>query len=119
MGNNNGAPSQLTLTGLQSVIKGNQPKWSNGQKVIIALMKLNTDAGKSICSKLYGMSAADVTKHWLSVSVKGNMDAPVFFNTAAELQNFVSVTSGAIGVFNGTVSVSNSKTILIDGKKTL
>ncbi len=118
IGNNNGVPEQLSMVALKSVMNGNQAKWSNGQKVVIALMKLTTDAGKSICSKIYGKTAAEITKHWLMVSMKGAIDAPVFFNTAADLQNFVVKTSGAIGVFSGSVTTSSAKTVLIDGKNT-
>lgn len=118
IGNKVAVPYQLTQTSLKSIFLGNQPKWSNGSKVILALMKLNTDAGKNICAKVYNMSAANVTKHWLTVSMKGYIDAPIFFNTAEELQNFVANTKGAIGIFNSIVTASNAKTVLIDGKKT-
>lgn len=118
IGNNNAVSNQLSFSGLKSIFMGEQPKWSSGDKVVIALMKVNTEAGKITCSRLYGMSSADVTKHWVSVSLKGNLDAPVFFNSTNELQTFVSNTKGAIGIINEPVSASNAKTVLIDGKKT-
>lgn len=116
IGNNNGVPAQLTFAGLQSVFKGNQAKWSNGQKVVIALMKVATGAGATTCSKVYNMSPSEATKFWLALSIKGTIDAPVFFNTAGELQSFVSGTSGAIGIMEGAVKAPNTKTVLIDGK---
>ncbi len=116
IGNKKGVPAQLSTSNLKSIFMGNQPKWSDGSKVIIAMMKFTTDGGKNTCSKLYQKSTTDVTKHWLTVSMKGVIDAPVFFNTAAELQNFVANTAGAIGVFDGTVTASTAKTVLIDGK---
>lgn len=117
IGNKNGVPAQLSTSSLKSIFMGDQPKWSDGSKVVIAMMKFATDGGKSTCSKLYQKSTTDVTKHWLAVSMKGAIDAPVFFNTAADLQNFVANTAGAIGVFDGTVTASTVKTVLIDGKK--
>jgi hypothetical protein len=117
IGNKTGVPAQLTFSGLKSVFMGNQPKWSDGSKVVIAMMKFTTNAGKSTCSKLYQLSTAEVTKHWLTVSMKGTIDAPVFFNTSAELQNFVANTAGAIGIFDGTVNIPTVKIVLIDGRK--
>jgi hypothetical protein len=116
--NNNGAPSGLSYEELQNVFMGKQAKWGNGGKVLIAMMKLTTDAGKSTCSKLYKMTPDQVTKHWLTVSMKGTMDAPVFFNTTAELQSFVSANAGAIGIMSVAVSAPNTKTVLVDGKRT-
>ncbi len=116
-GNNNGTPVQMSLAELKTVFLGEKAKWANGQKVIIALMKLNTPAGKLTCDKLYKMTPDQVTKHWLTVSIKGTMDAPVFFNTAVELRNFVSLTPGAIGITNETTAAPSTRTILIDGKK--
>lgn len=118
IGNKNAVPAQLTYAELQAIFLGNKPQWSNGTKVVIALMKLNTAGGKATCDKLFHMTADQVTKHWLAASIKGTVDAPVFFNSAAELQSFVSTTSGAIGVMNEPVSAANAKTVLIDGKKT-
>lgn len=118
IGNNNGVPSNLDFANLQSVFKGNQAKWTNGDKVVIAVMKLTTNAGKSTCSKLYMMSPADVTKLWVTVSIKGIIDPPVLFNTAGELQTFVSNTRGAIGIMDAAVKAPNTKTVLIGGKGT-
>jgi len=116
--NNSGAPAGLGMGDLQNVFMGKQPKWSNGDNVLIAMMKLTTDAGKATCDKLYHMSADQVTKYWLALSMKGTMEAPVFFNSAGELQSFVSANQGAIGIISDGGPGANSKTVLIDGKKT-
>ncbi len=118
IGNKNAVPAQLSYAELQSIFLGNRPKWGTGEKVVIALMKLNTAGGKATCDKLFHMTPDQVTKHWLGVSIKGTIDAPVFFNSAAEVQSFVSSNSGAIGIINETASAANAKTVLIGGKKT-
>jgi len=69
IGNNKGVPAQLSTSNLKSIFMGNQPKWSDGSKVVIAMMKFTTEGGKSTCSKLYQKSTTDVTKHWLTVSM--------------------------------------------------
>jgi len=62
--NNNGAPAGMSYAELQNIFLGKQPKWANGTKVTIALMKLTTDAGKSTSTKLYHMTPDQVHKHW-------------------------------------------------------
>ncbi len=117
IGNNNAVSAQLSYADLQTIFLGNKAKWGNGQKVVIAMMKLNTAGGKATCDKLFHMTPDQVTKHWLGVSIKGTIDAPVFFNSVAEVQSFVASTSGAIGIINESSSAANTKTVLIDGKK--
>ncbi|MFZ9388318.1 MAG: hypothetical protein ACO25B_10580 [Chitinophagaceae bacterium] len=117
IGNNSGVPAQISFSQLKSVFMGAQSNWGNGDKVIIALLKLNTPAGKNICDRLYGMSADQVTKHLLSISIKGTVEAPVFFNTAAELRNFISATKGAIGVTSEPAAGNNAKAVSVDGKR--
>ena len=117
IGNKNAVPAQLSFADLQSIFLGNRPKWTNGEKVVIALLKLNTPGGKATSDKVYHMTPEQVTKHWLGVSIKGTIEAPVFFNSVAELQSFISTTSGAIGIINEPASAANTKTVLIDGKK--
>lgn len=116
--NTTGAPASVSFSELQNIFLGNQPKWSNGDKVLIALMKLTTAEGKATCDKLYRMSPDQVTKHWLALSIRGTIDAPLFFNTAEELQRFVSANPGAIGISANSATLPNSKTVLVDGKKT-
>ena len=116
--NTNGAPADISFTELQNIFLGKQTKWSNGDKVLIALMKLTTSEGKATCDKLYRMTPDQVTKHWLALSIKGTIDAPVFFNTAVELQRFVAANRGAIGIVGTVSTMPNIKTVLVEGKKT-
>ena len=117
IGNQSAVPAQLSMADMQNVFMGKMPKWAGGDKVIIALMKLNTDAGKATCSKVYQMSADEVKKYWLTLSMKATIDAPQFFNTTDELKVFVAKTKGAIGIIEGSASAGSLKTVLVDGKK--
>lgn len=118
IGNQNAVPAQLTMAEFKTILLGNKPKWNAADKVIITMMKLNTEAGKSICSKVYGMTPDEVKKYWLTLSFKGEVAAPVFFNTANEVQDFVSKNRGAIGILDLPGVIPNTKIVLIDGKKT-
>lgn len=117
IGNLVGAPAELNQSQLKSIFMGETPKWSNGTKVVLALMKTNTEVGKLTCSKVYNKSSEEVTKFWLSQAIGGNVEAPSFFNTVAELQAFVSGKPGAIGIIDLTTTLSGVRVVLIDRKR--
>jgi hypothetical protein len=118
--NSKGAPSQMKLSELRSVLMGEKQRWRNGNKIQIALMKTNTPVGKSTCEKIYDMSADELKKFWLALVFQGKADAPAFFNTESELQAFILENPGAIGVVaEPTATTPDMQVILIDGKKTL
>lgn len=118
LANEKGAPAQLKLTELKSIFTGKTVKWGNGSKIILALMKTNTDAGKNTCEKVFGMNGDEVKKYWLTQSMKGS-EAPAFFNSAAELREFLSKNPGAIGILDGSETAPGTRIVLIDGKKTI
>jgi hypothetical protein len=117
--NEKGAPQQLKLSELKSILKGEKQRWRNGNKIVIALMKTNTPAGDYTCKKIYDMSGDEVKKFWLALVFEGKADAPSFFNTESELENFVAENPGAIGIIDQPSSTADAHVILIDGKKSL
>lgn len=114
--NGKGAPSELRLSALRSILKGERQRWSDGTKVVIALMKTNTPTGSSTSKKIYNMSSDELNKFWLALVFQGKSDAPSFFNSVSDLENFVAHTPGAIGITNGSTA---NKTIIVDGKTSL
>jgi ABC-type phosphate transport system substrate-binding protein len=116
--NEKGAPSNMKINELKSVLKGEKLRWEDGSKVVIALMKTNTDVGKNTCSRLYNMSANDLNKMFLALVFQGKGEAPTFFETMRELQAFVKETPGAIGVVESSAS-NRDKVVYIDGKKSI
>lgn len=115
--NNKGAPSEMKLAQLKSTMKGEKLRWPDGTKVVIALLKSTTPIGTSTSKKIYNMSANELNKYWLALVFQGKADAPNFFNSEADLEEFVAQTNGAIGVVSRP-SASN-KIILVDGQKSL
>ena len=115
--NNKGAPPDMKLAQLKSTMKGEKLRWPDGTKVVIALLKSTTPIGTNTSKKIYNMSANELNKYWLALVFQGKADAPNFFNSEAELEEFVSQTNGAIGVVNHP-SASN-KVIVIDGQRSL
>lgn len=115
--NGKGVPSEMKMLQLKSVMKGEKLRWPDGTKVSIALLKTNTPIGVTTSKKIYNMSANELNKYWLALVFQGKADAPNFFNSEADLEEFVAQTNGAIGVVNQP-SASN-KTVVVDGKKIL
>ena len=112
-----GSPPAMKKSELRSIFLGEKQRWRNGQKIVIALMKTNTEAGKGICEKVYDMSSDDVKKYWLALVFQGKAEAPAFFNSITELQAFVAENPGAIGIVDASVAPANTQVVLIDGKK--
>lgn len=119
IGNTSGVPAEMKQSELKSVLKGETQRWKNGKRIIIALMKTNTPIGKTTSSKVYDMSGDELNKYWLSLVFQGKAQAPVFFTSVTELQNFVSQNPGAIGIIDKPVASSDVKSITIDGKASL
>lgn len=116
IGNPASAPSELNMTQLRSVLKGERLRWEDGSSIKIALMKTNTPIGTSTCKKIYNMSGNELNKYFLALVFQGKVKAPAFFNSVDELERYVAQTPGAIGVSQNT-SDDLLKIILIDGKK--
>jgi hypothetical protein len=113
--NGKGIPTEMKLAQLRSTMRGEKLRWPDGTKVVIALLKSSTPIGVDTSKKIYNMSANELNKYWLALVFQGKADAPNFFNSERELEEFVSQTNGAIGVI--THPTANNKIILIDGKK--
>ena len=82
-------------------------------------MKTSTPAGMYTCRKIYDMSGDDLKKFWLALVFEGKAEAPAFFNTTSELENFVAENPGAIGIIDQPPASADTHIVLIDGKKTL
>ncbi len=115
--NQSGAPSAMKLSELKSVFMGEQQRWKDGKRILIALMKTGTPIGKVTSERIYDMTGDELNKYWLSLVFQGKAQAPVFFNTAIELENYVAQNQGAIGILGKPAIDIEVKTILIDGQK--
>ncbi|MDB5246230.1 MAG: hypothetical protein JWQ40_624 [Segetibacter sp.] len=118
IGNRKGPPSELKIGQLQSILKGEKQRWSDGTKVVIALMKTNTPAGTATSKKVFNMSGDQLNKYWLALVFQGKADPPSFFNSASELEAYVVQTAGAIGIIGQAPTIAQ-KTIMVDGKRVL
>ena len=118
VGNQSGAPSEMKLSELKSVLMGERQRWKNGNRIIIALMKTNTSIGKTTSARIYEMSGDELNKFWLALVFQGKAQPPNFFSSASELENFVAQNPGAIGILDKPIPDPEIKAIMIDGQKT-
>jgi len=116
IGNVSGAPENMRQSELKSVLMGETQRWKNGKRVVIALMKTNTPLGKTTSAKIYDMSGDELNKYWLSLVFQGKAQAPVFFTSVSDLQNFVAQNPGAIGIIDKPIASTEVRAVMIDGK---
>ena len=112
-----GVPGEISMKELKAVFRGERQRWPDGTKVVIAMIKSTTPLGKLISEKIYSMSGDEVRGFWARISFAGRFDPPNVFNTADEVEVFVSQNPGSIAILNKPVSTTDVKTVLIGGKK--
>lgn len=118
VGHETSVPSELNMSQLRSVLRGEKLRWNDGSKVVLALMKTTTPVGADTCKKIYNMSGNELNKYFLALVFQGKAKAPAFFNSENELEAYVVQTPGAIGVLQ-QANDKVLKIILIDGKREL
>jgi hypothetical protein len=116
--NTKGAPPELTMSQLRSILKGEQLRWKDGSKVTIALMKTNTPTGMNTCKKLYNMTPNELNKLFLALVFQGRGEAPSFFNSVNDLETFIKETPGTIGIIESN-EANSERVISINGKKVI
>lgn len=114
--NVSGAPAEMKFSEVKSVFKGEQQRWKNGKRILIALMKTNTPLGKSTSDKVYDMTGDELNKYWLSLVFQGRAQAPVFFTSTSDLQAFVAQNPGAIGIVDKATTGGDVRALTVDGK---
>ncbi|NGP76297.1 hypothetical protein G3570_06615 [Balneolaceae bacterium YR4-1] len=118
--NSQSVPGEMNIDQLRTILRGERLRWDDGVSVKIALMKTNTTIGSYTCERIYNMSTNELNKYFLAQVFQGKVKAPTFFTSKSELEDFVARTPGAIGVSqNTTLSGSEIKLVVIDGKKQL
>jgi hypothetical protein len=116
IGHISGAPAEMKRSQLKGILMGETQRWKNGKRILIALMKTNTPLGKTTAAKIYDMSGDELNKYWLSLVFQGKAQAPVFFTSVTDLQNYVAQNPGAIGIVDKPVSTGEIRSLVIDGK---
>jgi hypothetical protein len=114
--NQKGCPAEMKMSELKSVMMGERQRWSDGTKVVIAMIKTTTPLGEIISRRIYSRSGDAVKGFWASISFQGKYDPPSVFNNVADLESFVAQNPGAIAILDKPGG-NEVRAILIDGKK--
>lgn len=118
IGNTEEVPSEMDRKQLISVLRGEQQRWKDGGKVVLALMEPDTPIGRNVCTRVYNMSGNELQKYFLLLVFQGKARAPNYFESTTELEAFVAKTPGAIGVINQKTN-RGVKAISVDGSQSL
>lgn len=118
IGNQSGVPAEIKINELKAVFRGERQRWSDGTKVVIAMIKTTTPLGNVISEKIYSMNGDEVRGFWAGISFAGKFDPPNVFNTESEVEVFVSQNPGAIAILDRNTNTPDVKTIMVSGKKT-
>lgn len=111
-----GAPANLTMKELKAIVQGEKQRWPDGTRISLAFMKTTTPAGNSTARKLLNMSGDQFNKYWLALVFQGKATAPVFFNSAQDLDNYLSSTPGSLGVVEAGSSMK-TRQITVDDQR--
>lgn len=114
--NQKGCPAEMKMSELKSVLMGERQRWSDGTKVVIAMIKTTTPLGEIISRRIYSKSGDAVKGFWASISFAGKYDPPSVFNNVSDLESFVAQNPGAIAILDKPGG-NDVRVILIDGKK--
>lgn len=114
--NEKAAPKQIPYGELKAIFRGEKPRWIDGSKVRIALMKPRTEIGKITARKIYNMSSNELNKYWLALVFQGRTSPPKFFSYEEDLKKYVLETEGAIGIINYSTQFPESNIVYIDGE---
>lgn len=118
IGNPDGTPNEIAFGDLVKIMKGYKPRWDNGTKAKLALMKPKTPVGAITAKRIYGMSVNELSKYWVAMVFQGKSSPPEFFNDEEDLIKYVNKTEGAIGIIS-SAATAKSKIILVDGKDSI
>lgn len=111
--NTNSEIESLKKSDLKSIILGEKPRWSNKSLIAIALLKTNTEIGKSIASDVAGMTSNQFNKHWLSVVFRGISMPPKFYPNGQGVRRFVAENSSSIGIVGKDFVIGNEVKVLM------
>ena len=98
--NEKGAPNQMSKSFTRKVLKGQRPRWKNGSKVKLCLMKTSTPSGIKTAKDYYNMNVRQLNRYWLALVFQGKSTAPLFFRSEEKLIAYVMKTYGAIGIIS-------------------
>ncbi|MBU0994268.1 MAG: substrate-binding domain-containing protein [Proteobacteria bacterium] len=88
--------NSLTSTDIKNIFIGKKSEWDDGRRIIFAVLK-NEDTHVAFLKKYIKKSPDQFKNYWRNMLFSGKGMLPPTFVTDAEVIDFVTKTSGAIG----------------------
>lgn len=108
--------STLSRGELLAIFRGEKPIWPHGRRITLALREPGQPERAAALRQIYGMSEADLTRHFLHQTFTGGSAAgPRSLATADGVKRFIFNVPGAIGLIRLADVDGTVKTITIDG----
>ena len=105
--------SELTVSEVYKVFKGQRNSWTNGNAVSIVLPSTKSLMSEKIAKLLYNSSTAGMQRFWLSLVFQGRANPPFFIDTSEETIKFVERTIGAIAFVPKSYETALSGSLII------
>lgn len=106
----------LNRAELRSLFLGERTTWTHGRRVTLVLREPGQPERAAALRLIYGMSEADLTRHWLHRTFTGSSTAgPRTLATAEGVRRFVVNVPGAIGLVRLADVDATVKPIAING----
>jgi len=112
--NTKGAPEQLDSNYMTSIFRGEIIRWSSSVKVTTALISPETELGAKIAQSIFHINKERIARYFRMLEYQGGQYS--LFNSATQLEEYISQTPGAIGMINRAPTSPNVRIVSIQTK---
>ncbi|WP_419571010.1 hypothetical protein [Rheinheimera sp.] len=103
--------TELNVTQLRSIYSMRQQNWPDGQPIRVFVLPAKSDVHQQFSKQKLQMFPYQLDRIWQKITYSGLGSAPVVVNSAAQMLEMVSNTTGAIGYIEET-DENSSVTVL-------
>jgi phosphate transport system substrate-binding protein len=109
--------SEVSLSDLRKIYRGQRGRWSNGRRVTIVMRDAGTPERGAILRSLYGIDEENYRRGFLQAIFSGEAtDAPKMLATPNGVLRFVFNVPGAIGYVRASEVDDSVKVLRVDGR---
>jgi ABC-type phosphate transport system substrate-binding protein len=105
--------SSIDAGTIEKIFLGKKSSWSDGSK-IVPVMLASGPTREAFLSNLVKKNDGDFKSFWMQNVFAGKGTPPQTFDSEADLVNFVSSTSGAIGFVAPGTATGSAKTLAVN-----
>jgi len=97
---------------LIEIFKGRTQYWPNKQKVILVLPSTKSELAPIVAAAVFGGTAGEMQKYWLSLVFQGRGNPPVFLRTSEDIYKFIASNPGAIGFIKSDFKIEDKQLLI-------